>query len=112
MDKNIYTEIKQALSFLKKVKGADRQDNKCLNIATNHLHHALNRFDRKNSWFSVNDEIPPQDEEVIALSENGHISFAHIVDKTKAKDYDGWNIPSVAFWMPFEMNEEMKVFYD
>ena len=46
-------------------------------------------------------EHPKMDEEVIALvGENKMISFAHIVDKNKAIDYDGWNIPDVRCWIP------------
>ena len=46
-------------------------------------------------------EHPLIDEEVIALvGENKMISFAHIVDKDKAIDYDGWNIPEVKCWIP------------
>ena len=46
-------------------------------------------------------EHPLIDEEVIALvGENKMISFAHIVDKNKAIDYDGWNIPEVKCWIP------------
>ena len=46
-------------------------------------------------------EHPAIDEEVIALvGENKMISFAHIVDKNKAIDYDGWNIPNVKCWIP------------
>ena len=45
-------------------------------------------------------EHPAIDEEVIALvGENKMISFAHIVDKNKAIDYDGWNIPEVKCWI-------------
>ena len=46
-------------------------------------------------------EHPLIDEEVIALvGEYNKISFAHIVDKDKAIDYDGWNIPEVKCWIP------------
>ena len=46
-------------------------------------------------------EHPLIDEEVIALvGEYNEISFAHIVDKNKAIDYDGWNIPNVKCWIP------------
>ena len=46
-------------------------------------------------------EHPLVDEEVIALvGEYNKISFAHIVDKNKAIDYDGWNIPDVKCWIP------------
>ena len=52
-------------------------------------------------------EHPAIDEEVIALvGENKMISFAHIVDKNKAIDYDGWNIPEVKCWIPCPQKEE------
>ena len=52
-------------------------------------------------------EHPLVDEEVIALvGENKMISFAHIVDKNKAIDYDGWNIPDVKCWIPCPKIEE------
>ena len=52
-------------------------------------------------------EHPTIDEEVIALvGENKMISFAHIVDKNKAIDYDGWNIPDVKCWIPCPKIEE------
>ena len=52
-------------------------------------------------------EHPLIDEEVIALvGENKMISFAHIVDKDKAIDYDGWNIPEVKCWIPCPKIEE------
>ena len=55
-------------------------------------------------------EHPPVDEEVIVLADIitkgglnvgfGRIAFGHIVDKSVAIDYNGWNIPGVKFWMP------------
>lgn len=63
-------------------------------------------------WASVNDMTPAIGVEVIALTDKGTICFAHMVDKAKAKDYDGWNIPDVAFWMPCSLSEEMKEFYN
>ena len=52
-------------------------------------------------------EHPAIDAEVIALvGENKMISFAHIVDKNKAIDYDGWNIPDVRCWIPCPKIEE------
>ena len=52
-------------------------------------------------------EHPAIDEEVIALvGENKMISFAHIVDKKRCVDYDGWNIPDVKCWIPFPKIEE------
>ena len=54
-----------------------------------------------NSWISVNDRLPEMDREVIILDDEGRISFAHTVDTTTTRHYDGWNIPSVEYWMPF-----------
>ena len=60
-------------------------------------------------WHSVDESLPPVDEEVIVLrnywTEESvdplhKISFGHIVDKNIAIDYDGWNVPSVKYWMP------------
>ena len=52
-------------------------------------------------------EHPAIDEEVIALvGENKMISFAHIVDKERCVDYDGWNIPEVKCWIPCPKIEE------
>ena len=52
-------------------------------------------------------EHPAIDEEVIALvGENKMISFAHIVDKDRCIDYDGWNIPEVKCWIPCPKIEE------
>ena len=67
---------------------------------------------RKSGLLSVNGELPEVDKEVIVLSEEGKIGFGHIVDKSVAKYFDGWNIPDVAFWMPFKQTEEMKEFYE
>lgn len=55
-----------------------------------------------NSWISVNDRLPAMNVEVIALNDEGKISFVHIVDPNIAKYYKGWNIPGVLYWMPFE----------
>ena len=57
----------------------------------------------KLSWISVKDSLPKQDEEVIVLRYKFNcynISFAHIVDKTVCKDYNGWNVPDVVYWFP------------
>ena len=52
-------------------------------------------------------EHPLVDEEVIALvGDYNKISFAHIVDKDKAIDYDGWNIPEVKCWIQGPKIEE------
>ena len=60
----------------------------------------------KLSWIRVEDSLPEQEEEVIVLcgelntAQFYKISFAHIVDKTMCKDYNGWNIPNVVYWYP------------
>ena len=60
----------------------------------------------KQEW-RPSTEHPAIDEEVIALvGEYNKISFAHIVDKNKAIDYDGWNIPDVRWWIPCPKIEE------
>lgn len=62
-------------------------------------------------------EHPPVDEEVIVLVDNipiyptqfinkldafpiYKIAFGHMVNIEYCKDYDGWNIPGVKYWMP------------
>lgn len=59
-------------------------------------------------WHDAKKEQPPMDEEVIVLTNvlNGRelstprrIYFGHIVDKKICVNYDGWNIPGVAYWM-------------
>lgn len=57
---------------------------------------------KPGSWISVHGRLPEVNKEVIALNDEGKISFAHIVDPNIAKDYKGWNIPGVLYWMPFE----------
>ena len=60
----------------------------------------------KKEW-RPSTEHPLVDEEVIALvGENKMISFAHIVDKERCVDYDGWNIPEVKCWIPCPKIEE------
>ena len=60
----------------------------------------------KQEW-RQSTEHPAIDEEVIALvGEYNEIYFAHIVDKDKAIDYDGWNIPEVKCWIPCPKIEE------
>ena len=57
-----------------------------------------------NKWISVKDYLPKQDEEVIVLVDEPapfyKIAFGHIVDKERCKDYNGWNIPNVVYWIP------------
>ena len=52
-------------------------------------------------WVSVKDKLPPVDKEAVVLTKDGEICFGHIVDKKIAKDYNGWNIPNVEYWLPF-----------
>lgn len=52
-------------------------------------------------WISVKDELPSVDEEVVVFTTDGRLCFGHIVDKKIAKDYNGWNIPDVEYWLPF-----------
>lgn len=58
------------------------------------------------SWISVEDRLPQQDEEVIVLCDKSNVSpmyeiaFAHIVNKDICKDFNGWNIPDVKYWLP------------
>lgn len=52
-------------------------------------------------WISVKEELPPVDEEVVVFTTDGRLCFGHIVDKKIAKDYNGWNIPNVEYWLPF-----------
>ena len=60
----------------------------------------------KPKWIPSTEQ-PAIDQEVIALvGEENMISFAHIVDKDKAIDYDGWNIPEVKCWIPCPKIEE------
>jgi hypothetical protein len=57
-------------------------------------------------WHSVDECLPPIDEEVIVLTDEFNtapiykIGFGHIVDKNIAVDYNGWNTPGVKYWMP------------
>ena len=60
----------------------------------------------KQEW-RPSTEHPQVDAEVIALvGEENMISFAHIVDKDRCVDYDGWNIPDVRCWIPCPKIEE------
>ena len=52
-------------------------------------------------WASVKDKLPPVGEGAVVLTTEGGICFGHIVDKKIAKDYNGWNIPNVEYWLPF-----------
>lgn len=65
-------------------------------------------------WHSVEESLPPIDEEVIVLADRLNlgalfaISFGHIVDRMHCSDYNGWNIPGVKYWMPMPKIKEEK----
>ena len=61
-----------------------------------------------NRWYNVHDLLPAIDAECIVLNEEGRISFAHMVDKAVAVDYDGWNIPNVVWWTHFTRAKNWK----
>lgn len=69
-------------------------------------------MEKESRWHNAKTERPPMDEEVIVMNKIGRISFGHIVDPMFALDYDGWNIPDVAFWMPCNFTDEMLEFYE
>ena len=72
--------------------------------------HGVEWADKHPYWRDVRDAdefLPPVDEEVIAIvGDSLMISFAHIVNKKYAVDYNGWNIPDVRYWMPCPPIEE------
>ena len=80
-----------------------------------HLEEAVKQVEKDLGWHSVDESLPPVDEEVIVLLAEWnnvrveplyHIAFGHIVDKDYCIDYDGWNIPGVKYWMPMpKLNE-------
>lgn len=60
-------------------------------------------------WHSVDESLPPMDEEVIVLLGEWNevrieplyrIAFGHVVNKEYCEDFSGWNISEVRFWMP------------
>lgn len=82
-------------------------------VITIMLNDALKELEgeKESPWISVEDALPPTDVEVIALTDICRICFAHIVDKTIAKNYNGWNIPHVVFWMPWKPSGKMIEFF-
>ena len=75
-----------------------------------------NQAEKDLGWHSVDESLPPMDEEVIVLTDIlvdggldagfGRIAFGHIVDTKRRIDYDGWNIPGVRYWMPMPKIKE------
>ena len=78
----------------------------------NRIEECEKKHETEGPWFSVDDRTPAIDEEVIALDYDGRICLAHMVDKSKAKSYDGWNIPGVCFWREFEPSADIKEYYE
>ena len=73
-------------------------------------------------WHSVDESLPPVDEEVIVLTDYiglgcfHKIGFGHIVNQEttvgidekpyKPISHNGWNIPGVEYWMPMPKLKE------
>lgn len=106
--------LEQAYNMLEEYNKTGATKHNLLWKAMGNIEDALRELENEDDspWTSVNDMTPSIGVEVITLTDKGTICFAHMVDKAKTKDYDGWNIPDVAFWMPFNMNKEMKEFYN
>lgn len=85
-----------ATVFAEIIKQSDANDEMVMDNLENEF-----SYYKEDSWISVNDRLPAMDEEVIALNDDGRIFFAHIVDTITTKHYNGWNVPSVLYWMPF-----------
>ena len=66
---------------------------------------AYEQAEKDLGWHSVDESLPPVDEEVIVLTDRLNlgapfaISFGHIVSKMHCWDYNGWNIDGVKYWM-------------
>ena len=73
--------------------------NPTYNYVANEVKHKTKEY--YPEWISVKDSLPPVDEETIVFTSDDVLCFGHIVDKKIAKDYDGWNIPNVEYWLPF-----------
>ena len=102
MDKKKVKELIQEVirNNVDSLEFGNDKHNAPLRKANSLLHDALIELG-KSDWVSVKNGLPPIDEEVIVLTTAGRISFGHIVDKKIAKDYNGWNIPDVEYWLPF-----------
>ena len=73
--------------------------NHTYNYVANEVKHKTKEY--YPEWISVKDSLPPVDEETIVFTSDDVLCFGHIVDKKIAKDYNGWNIPNVEYWLPF-----------
>ena len=57
------------------------------------------------AWIDASVCKPKEDVEVVVLLKTVaegcyKIAFAHIVDKSKCVNYNGWNIEGVRYWFP------------
>lgn len=86
-----------ATAFAEIIKQSDANDE----IVLDNLGEEFSYY-KEDSWISVNDRLPAMDVKVIALDDEGKISFAHRVNTMVENHYRGWNIPSVEYWMPFK----------
>ena len=103
IDKNV---SKKADEFAEReyVCGAEERDRISFGF-----YHGYKEAEKDLGWHSVDESLPPMDEEVIVLTDIlvdggldagfGRIAFGHIVDTKRRIDYDGWNIPGVRYWM-------------
>lgn len=92
--------------FTKQGKLYDIQQSECL-LFPSREQRDWSKFEFEKPKWIPSTEHPAIDEEVIALvGEYNKVTFAHIVDKNKAIDYDGWNIPEVKCWIPCPKIEE------
>lgn len=75
-------------------------------VDSGHFIDGYRKAEKDLGWHSVDECLPPVDEEVIVLTDElgtapiYKIAFAHIVDVERCIDYNGWNCPGVKYWMP------------
>ena len=94
--KKVIKKKKKGISYWNKstyITSYEDDAKECFNEAIKEL--------SKSEWISVKDSLPPVDEETIVFTSDDVLCFGHIVDKKIAKDYNGWNIPNVEYWLPF-----------
>lgn len=86
-----------------------RNDRNWMIVARNAVLEGYEQAEKDLGWHSVHESLPEIDKEMIVLTNRvrdieldsaNRICFAHIVDRSLAMDWDGWNIPGVKFWMP------------